>query len=194
MRCARLEQALENRNDELRQLERDIGRLTGQIQTAGGEGVGEALAAAQEQRALTERECVRIEERVATLQLMRDAVMQCLTEGRDHYYAPVRRHLRPFLNDLFPGAELELGDGFAISGIKRERTEAFERLSDGTQEQIAVLVRLAMGALLAERGGAEKLCGDVTPARVLFQRWNTEGAKRPSRTGCRILARIVDLR
>ncbi|MGZ5261714.1 MAG: hypothetical protein ACXWC0_29200, partial [Burkholderiales bacterium] len=33
MRCNRLEQALENRNDELRQLERDIGRLTGQIQT-----------------------------------------------------------------------------------------------------------------------------------------------------------------
>jgi len=35
---------------------------------------------------------------------------------REHYYEPVRRHLRPFLNDLFPGAELELGDGFAITG------------------------------------------------------------------------------
>jgi recombinational DNA repair ATPase RecF len=66
----------------------------------------------------------------------------------------VRRHLRPFLNDLFPGAELELGDGFAIAGIKRDRPEAFDRLSDGTQEKIAVLVRLAMGAMLAERGGA----------------------------------------
>jgi len=69
-------------------------------------------------------------------------------------HEPVRRHLRPFLNDLFPGAELELGDGFAIAGIKRDRPEAFDRLSDGTQEKIAVLVRLAMGAMLAERGGA----------------------------------------
>jgi uncharacterized protein YhaN len=160
MRCQRLEQALENRNDELLQLERDIGRLTGQIQTAGGEGIGEALAAAQEQCALARRECARIEGRVAMLQLLRDTVVDCLSEGREHFYAPVRRHVRPFLNDLFPGAELELGDGFAITGIKRERTEAFDRLSDGTQEQVAVLVRLALGAMLAERGAAAPIILD----------------------------------
>jgi len=159
-RCERLEQALENRNGELRQLERDIGRLTGQIQAAGGEGVGEALAAAQEQRLLAERECERIQDRVAVLQLLRDTVSACLAEGREYYYAPVRRHVRPFLHDLFPGAELELGDGFAITGMKRQRTEAFGRLSDGTQEQIAVLVRLAMGALLAERGRATPIILD----------------------------------
>jgi recombinational DNA repair ATPase RecF len=122
--------------------------------------VGEALAAAQEQRLLAERECARIEERVAMLRLLRDTVAECLKEGREHYYAPVRRHLRPFLHDLFPGAELELGDGFAITGIKRQRTEAFARLSDGTQEQIAVLVRLAMGAMLAERGMAAPIILD----------------------------------
>jgi recombinational DNA repair ATPase RecF len=160
MRCDRLEQALANRNDQLRQLEREIGHLSGQIQTAGGEGVGEALAAAQEQRLLAERECARNEERVAVLRLLRDTVLECLKEGREHYYAPVRRHLQPFLNDLFPGAELELGDGFAITGIKRQRTEAFGRLSDGTQEQIAVLVRLAMGAMLAERGTAAPIILD----------------------------------
>jgi uncharacterized protein YhaN len=64
----------------------------------------------------------------------------------------VRRHLRPYLNDLFPGSELELGDDFAITGIRRDRIEAFTRLSDGTQEQIAVLVRLAMASMLSERG------------------------------------------
>jgi uncharacterized protein YhaN len=145
-------QALTNRNDEIRQLEHDIGRLTGQIQTAGGDGVGELLAAAQEQRMLAERESARLQEHVAALKLLRDTVAACLAEGREHYYQPVRRHLRPFLNDLFPGSELELGDGFSITGIKRHRSELFERLSDGTQEQIAVLVRLAMGAMLAERG------------------------------------------
>ena len=72
----------------------------------------------------------------------------------------MRRHLRPFLHDLFPGAELELGDGFAITAIKRQRTEAFGRLSDGTQEQIAVLVRLAMGAILAEQGEATPIILD----------------------------------
>jgi uncharacterized protein YhaN len=153
LRCQRLEQALENHNAELMQLERDIGRLTGQIQAAGGDGIGEAHAAAQEQRVLAEREYARIQERIATLQLLRDTVGGCLAEGRKRYYEPVRRHLRPYLSDLFPGAELELGDDFTITGMKRSRSESFKRLSGGTQEQIAVLVRLAMGTLLAERSG-----------------------------------------
>jgi uncharacterized protein YhaN len=153
LRCKRLEQARENHNAELMQLERDIGRLMGQIQTAGGDGVGEAHAAAQEQRVLAEREHARIQERIVTLQLLRDTVSGCLAEGRERYYEPVRRHLHPYLNDLFPGAEIELGDGFTITGMKRLRSENFKRLSGGTQEQIAVLVRLAMGTLLAERGG-----------------------------------------
>jgi uncharacterized protein YhaN len=151
-RCQRLEQALQNRQNDLIELEREIGRLTGQIQSAGGDGVGEVLASAQEQRALAGRELSRIEERVAVLKLLRDTVSGCLTEGREHYYEPVRKHLRPFLNDLFPGAELELGDDFAITSIKRDRPEKFVQLSDGTQEQIAVLVRLAMASMLAERG------------------------------------------
>jgi hypothetical protein len=151
-RCQRLDQALKNRNTELIDLEREIGRLTGQIQTAGGDGVGEALAVAVEQRALAERQLARAEGRIATLTLLRDTISSCLTEGLERYYEPVRRHLRPYLNDLFPGAELELGEGFAIAGIRRDRTESFTRLSDGTQEQIAVLVRLAMASMLAERG------------------------------------------
>jgi chromosome segregation ATPase len=152
VRCHRLEKALENRKNNLIELEREIGRLTGQIQTAGGDGVGETLAAANEQRALAERELSQIQERVSTLKLLRDTISGCLAEGRERYYEPVRKHLRPFLNDLFQGAELELGDDFAITGIRRNRAEAFTRLSDGTQEQIAVLVRLAMASMLAERG------------------------------------------
>jgi hypothetical protein len=108
---------------------RDIGRLTGQIQASGGDGVGQAHAAAQEQRVLAEREYARIQERIATLQLLRDTVGGCLVEGRKRYYEPVRRHLRPYLSDLFPGAELELGAGFIITGMKRSRSESFKRLS-----------------------------------------------------------------
>lgn len=151
-RVQRLEQAANNQKQDLMLLERDIGRLTGQIQTAGGDGIGETLAAAKEQRELADRELARVRERVATLKLLRDTVAASLAEGRDRYHEPVRRHIRPFLNDLFPGAELELGEGFEVTGIKRDRSELFGRLSDGTQEQIAVLVRLAMGAMLAEKG------------------------------------------
>lgn len=47
VRSERLEQAIDNRQNDLMQLEREMGRLTGQIQTAGGDGIGEALAAAK---------------------------------------------------------------------------------------------------------------------------------------------------
>jgi hypothetical protein len=156
VRCERLEQAIENQKNELMELERDIGLITGQIQTAGGDGVGETLAIAKEQRALAERDAGRIKERIATLQLLHETITNSLKEGRERYYEPVRRHLRPFLNNLFQGAELELGDDFAIAGLRRgsDRSEMFRRLSDGTQEQVAVLVRLAMGAMLAEQGRA----------------------------------------
>ena len=154
MRCERLAQAMENRRQqtELMQLERDIGRLTGQIQAAGGDGVGESLAAAQEQRAMAERELACIQHRVATFNCSATTFPRACTKAANVYSRASPRHIWPFLNDLFPGAELELGDGFAITGIKRSQSETFARLSDGTQEQIAVLVRLAMGAMLAERG------------------------------------------
>jgi hypothetical protein len=61
VRLERLERALETRNNEARQVDRDINRLIGQIQAVGGEGVGEALAAAREQRMLAERACARLQ-------------------------------------------------------------------------------------------------------------------------------------
>jgi hypothetical protein len=64
---------------------------------------------------------------VATLQLLRDTVGDCLADGRERYYEPIRRHLRPYLNDLFPGAELELGEG----SRSRETNGRVRRVSSG---------------------------------------------------------------
>lgn len=153
-RCRRLRGQDENRKTRLSELGQDIARLEGQIENAGGDGIGESLASTRELRQVAERDHARHAHRLAALQLLQNTVDSCLAEGQERYYAPVRRHLRPFLNDLFPGAELQLGDGFGIEGLKRggDQAEPFTRLSDGTQEQIAILVRLAMGAMLAEQG------------------------------------------
>jgi recombinational DNA repair ATPase RecF len=91
---------------------------------------------------------------VNTLVLLRDTINRCYQEQRDRLNAPVVRHLQPFLTDLFPNAIPEIGDGFAVTGLRRDGAvgERFEILSDGTQEQIAVLVRLALGSMICERG------------------------------------------
>lgn len=153
-RVTRLQTALENQKTRLGSLDREIANLEGQIQNAGGDGLGEKIEELRQARELAEREVNKHKERVETLTLLKETIETCYTEQRDRLNAPLRRHLQPLLNDVFPAAELELGDGFSIAGIKRNGpgTENFDRLSAGTQEQIAVLVRLAMGAMICDRG------------------------------------------
>lgn len=154
IRVDRLERSLESQKLRLGSLEKEIANLEGQIQNAGGDGLGEKVEILREERGLADREVERHKARIATLTLLKETIESCYKEQRDRLHAPLRRHLQPFLNDVFPLAELELGDGFSIAGIKRDgpAAETFERLSTGTQEQIAVLVRLAMGAMICERG------------------------------------------
>lgn len=153
-RVARLQVARENQRTRLGTIDREIANLEGQIQNAGGDGLGEKIEELRQARKLAEREVNKHKERVETLTLLKETIETCYTEQRDRLNAPLRRHLQPLLNDVFPAAELELGDGFSIAGIKRNGpgTENFDRLSAGTQEQIAVLVRLAMGAMICDRG------------------------------------------
>ncbi|MFD2251799.1 hypothetical protein FHS82_002393 [Pseudochelatococcus lubricantis] len=154
LRIRRLEDARNNRRAKLEQLERIIAGLEGQILNAGGDGLGERAEALRADLQLAGQEVERVERRGASLRLLRETVEDCYRQHRDRLTAPLRRHLAPYLNDVFPAAEVTLGDGFGIEGIRRGAPDAerFESLSDGTQEQIAVLVRLAMGSLLAERG------------------------------------------
>jgi DNA repair exonuclease SbcCD ATPase subunit len=153
-RADRLSEALQNRRHQIGALGEKIANLEGQIQTAGGDGLGEKAADLRARKDLAGAERDRQSERVATLQLLHDVVKQRYEKRREELNAPLRRHLKPFLHDLFPRSEIELGDGFAVTGLRRAgpSSERFTRLSAGTQEQIAVLVRLAMGAMLAERG------------------------------------------
>jgi DNA repair exonuclease SbcCD ATPase subunit len=153
-RVQRFTAAIQNSNDAVDKLKQEIARLEGQIQTAGGDGLGERVANLKTQQEMALAELERQQERVAVLALLRDKVEQSYAKRREQLNAPLRRHLKPFLNDVFPQAEIDLGENFAVEGLKRSgpASELFGRLSHGTQEQIAVLIRLAMGAMVCERG------------------------------------------
>lgn len=100
-----------------------------------------------------EREAARHEDEVEALRLLQDTLRAGLAGGRDRYLAPVRQHLLPYLRDVFPDGALELADDYTPRGLVRGGApERHDLLSDGTREQIAVLVRLGLGSLLAERG------------------------------------------
>ncbi|MGZ9083589.1 MAG: ATP-binding protein, partial [Rhodoplanes sp.] len=153
-RVKRLTQAIAARQDRLREVERDIAGLQGRIASRGGEGLGERESEQAEALALAEKELARIERRLAALHLLRDTIETCRREAREKFLAPVKRAMQPYLQTLFPGADAELDEHFTIGGVQRSGAdiEPFGSLSDGTREQIAIIVRLAFGRLLAERG------------------------------------------
>jgi DNA repair exonuclease SbcCD ATPase subunit len=153
-RAERLLSAREAQGRKAEELRQAIARLEGEVEIAGGQGLGEHAAGLKLQQEMAAAEASRLAQRVDVLKHLRDTVESCYARRREELNAPLLRHLRPFLNDVFPEAELALGENFAISGLARSgpAAELFGRLSLGTQEQVAVLVRLAMGAMIAERG------------------------------------------
>jgi len=153
-RVDRLVSATQGQQEKVDQLRERIARLEGEVQVAGGDGLGERAATLKLQQDMALAEEARIIERVEVLKLLRKTVDDCYAERREQLNAPLRRHLKPFLHDVFPRADIELGENFTIAGLARSgpASELFGRLSLGTQEQVAVLVRLAMGAMICERG------------------------------------------
>lgn len=152
-RVERLEQALDNHLRELDRLGHDVRSREEIVRRLGADGLDERLARVEQERALAERELARAQRSTDALRLLRDEIAATLAEGRARFVAPVMENLRPYLGALFPGAEIEIGDDFSPARIMRANAdERFDLLSDGTREQIAILVRLALGAMLAKSG------------------------------------------
>ena len=124
IRVERLQRSLKDHELRMGALGKEIANLEGQIQNAGGDGLGEKVETLAEERDLTDREIERHEGRIATLALLKETIESCYQEQRDRLHAPLRRHLRPFLNDVFPSAELELrgsdSPSPASSAIRRD--------------------------------------------------------------------------
>lgn len=160
-RVRRTEEAIDNHAAQLTRLSTDAARHEEAIRRLGAEGLEEELANASEEAALTARAEAREQLNTQALQLLHETIAATLAEGRERFLAPVKQHLAPYLATLFPGAEIDLNEDFAPTGIARAGTpEGYDQLSHGTREQIAVLVRLALGTMLAEKGRAAPIILD----------------------------------
>jgi len=87
--------------------------------------------------------------------LLRDTLIATQNRLREAYTAPVKEELTPLLARVIPGAEAALGERLGVDTVKRGgKVEAISQLSGGTQEQFAILTRLAYARLLARSGAA----------------------------------------
>jgi uncharacterized protein YhaN len=101
----------------------------------------------------SEAERLFFEREVRVLQLLDAELETAERAAKERYMAPVVTRIRPYLQQLLPGAAIECDENFSITAIQRDgKPPELDRQSGGTQEQIAVLTRLAFAELLVDRG------------------------------------------
>jgi len=128
--------------------------LSARIDTRAEEGVEERRNEVADRLTASRTRAARLEAEVAALVRLRDALAQARDGAREAYFEPVQEELRPLLRILHEDAGIDWEtDSIMPNALRRGgETEEFETLSGGTQEQIAILTRLAFARLFARRG------------------------------------------
>lgn len=136
-----------------KELAAEIGGLEGELKAAGEDGSGTSVAALVGELALADATVARFEAIKRGLALLDTALSNAERETQNRFLRPVIHRLQPYLTELFPGGEVRFSEGFKAATLVRNGvSEAIGGLSDGTREQLAVMVRLAFGRLLSDAG------------------------------------------
>ncbi len=153
-RLDRARSVVRRAEQEERRLRIALGKLDTFIEIQDGAAVEEELADAAEQLVAAEAELAGIEHEVAVLRRLEDALHEAQESARDRYVAPVLQELVPLIRLLWPEAEVRFDaeNVLPVALLRAGTEEDFNVLSGGTQEQIALLVRLAFARMLAESG------------------------------------------
>ncbi|WP_416374672.1 ATP-binding protein, partial [Marinovum sp.] len=143
-----------NARDEITRLKPLLARLDERISRSSGEAVEERLEETRQELEGAEAALARIAHEKDVLTRLEAALEAARTEARERYFSPIARELKPLLHLLWPEAELTWGDASLLPDalVRDGREEPITVLSGGTQEQVALLVRLAFARLLAATG------------------------------------------
>ena len=94
-------------------------------------------------------------------ELLRKTLRDVGDEASRTFLGPVTRRAARYIERILPGGNPEFNEEMSLTGIMRDGTaEASGDLSRGTQEQLAVLTRLAFADLLLEKGAPVSLILD----------------------------------
>jgi len=153
-RLGRARRALQIARDEETKLSNERYRLEVDLQAPDVLGLDDRIAAASAGLNEATSELQRISERAEALRWLYELLRDERTAARKRFLAPLAREVQPLLSVLYPGSRIELDENFAISRVERAADGAhdFDTLGGGSQEQLAIVMRLAMARVLG--GGA----------------------------------------
>lgn len=154
-------QELQGRQENVRRYSEGLARLKGEQAAADEQAGAVNPEAAQDLFDAAEARVRRCEEDIAALRLLTETLTALIENVRTRYLEPISRAFLPYLTRVFPGAAPDFREGFSLQALTRAgEQEEFASLSDGTREQLAVLVRLGFARLFADRGAPVPLILD----------------------------------
>ncbi len=155
-------EAVDELSRQLLGLEQKAHELQIELRTLGQQALDEEVA---ETEAAYERARVELAHRqrqAEAIRLLYESMQTHDQRSREAYLLPLLRLCEPYLQAILPGCRLGLDEmTLEIKGLWRgEILEPFSSLSLGTREQLAVVVRLAVADLMAQRGQSVPLVLD----------------------------------
>ncbi len=152
--------ACEDANRRIGRLREDVAGLESALRVDRTDDVATRVAELRDRHEAAEARCRDLAEEAAALQLLARELRGAARQTRDRFTRPVIARLDPYLQRVLPEAQVILGEDLAPQALQRgSASEDLVRLSDGTQEQLSLLVRLAFARLFADAG---------TPAPVML--------------------------
>lgn len=151
---ARAQSVVDGATKESTALRLALADLGATIRARAEEGVEEALAEAAGKLSGQELRVAALTGQAASLGHLRAALQAAQVAAREAYFGPVQAELAPLLAILHPDAALAFDPDRLLPGTlsRAGADEPIGQLSGGTQEQIAILTRLAFARLLARQG------------------------------------------
>ena len=151
----------ENRAREIQRLTVVVEKLKSEQDVADEDGRAAQVDTRTGELALAEADAQRLDAEARALALLSNTLAAIEERTRQSYFAPVTQRLEPHLNRVYGRAQAGFRDAFALGTLTRDGgVEDVATLSDGTREQLSVLVRLSFAELLAERGAPVPLVLD----------------------------------
>lgn len=151
----------ENRKSEIGRLRDELAHAKGAQQASDESGRAGELAAREGELERAEVEAQRFRHEAEALRLLERTLAAIEAQAKAAYSAPISRRLGVHLERVFGTSELTFRDDFAVDALRRAAgPENVTALSDGTREQLSILVRLTFAEILAESGRGVPLVVD----------------------------------
>lgn len=149
---SRLRSAKDNTARQISTLESRIAALDAGISSTSGQGLDEKIADKAADLERLEDRVAAFKEAAEVLSLLLETLETAESEAKSKYLAPVVDRIQPYLGMLLPDARIVIDENLEVTGLLRgDIDERMEMLSMGTQEQLAVLTRLAFADLLRDQ-------------------------------------------